>query len=85
MTAFRTQPPNLRWAILMDMDFVVYGPLVPRLAPPIRFLFIGSCVCYTLPSDPTSRWTPLRFATLHLHQVGERLSLPSCHTMLGAP
>jgi hypothetical protein len=45
MTAFRTQPSDLRWAILMEMDFVVYGPLVRRLAPLIRFLFIASCVC----------------------------------------
>src|SRR4030095_13973699 len=63
----------------------VSGPLGARLAPPIRFLFIGSCVCYTLPSDPTSRWTPLRFATLPLHQGVKRLSLPSFHKMLGAP
>jgi hypothetical protein len=27
----------------------------------------------------------LRFATLHLHQVGGRLSLPGCHAMLGTP
>jgi hypothetical protein len=42
---------------------------------------IGSCFCSALLSDPTSRWaTPWRSATLHLHQVGGRLSLPSCHT-----
>lgn len=33
MTAFRTQPPDLRMACLMDMDFAVIGPLVRRLAP----------------------------------------------------
>jgi hypothetical protein len=32
----------------------------PMLAPNIRFLSIGSHVCYTLPSDPTSRQRPLR-------------------------
>ncbi len=36
-TAFRTQPPNLRWALLMDMDFAVIGPLVRRLTPPSGF------------------------------------------------
>jgi hypothetical protein len=33
MTAFRTQPPNLRATNLMDMDFAVIGPLVRRFAP----------------------------------------------------
>ena len=31
------------------------GPARPALTPRIRFLFIGSRVCSTLPSDPTSR------------------------------
>jgi hypothetical protein len=56
----------------MDMDFAATCPLVPRPPPLIRFLFIGSCVCSALPSDPISRWQPLRFAILHLHQVGAR-------------
>jgi hypothetical protein len=34
----------------------------PRLAPPIRFLFIGSILCSTLLPDLPSRVTPLRFA-----------------------
>ena len=50
----------------------------PALAPHIRFLFIGSRFCSALPSDPFR--APLRSATLHLHQVGGRLSLPSCRT-----
>jgi hypothetical protein len=33
----------------------------PALAPRIRFLFIGSHLCSTLPSDPASRRQPLRF------------------------
>ncbi len=81
LTAFRTPPPNLRRARLMDMDFAASRPLVPRPPPLIRFLCIGACVCSTLPSDPTSRLaTPLRFANLHLHQVGRGLSPPSCQT-----
>src|SRR5216684_2458649 len=36
-------------------------PARPALAPRIRFLFIGSHLCSTLPSDPASRRQPLRF------------------------
>src|SRR5437660_8257559 len=36
-------------------------PARPALAPRIRFLFIGSHLCSTLPSDPASRQQPLRF------------------------
>ena len=54
-TAFRTQPPNLQPVPLMDMDFVVTCQLVRHRMPQIRFLYIGSYVCSTLLSDPTSR------------------------------
>src|SRR6516225_2438576 len=37
------------------------SPARPALAPRIRFLFIGSHLCSTLPSDPASRRQPLRF------------------------
>src|SRR6266700_2773571 len=36
-------------------------PARPALAPRIWFLFIGSHLCSTLPSDPASRRQPLRF------------------------
>jgi len=39
-------------------DFVAFGQLVPLALPTIRFLFVRSRLCYTLPSDPTSRWRP---------------------------
>jgi hypothetical protein len=54
-TAFGTQPPNLQPVPLMDMDFAIIGPLVRRRMPQIRLLYIGSYVCSTLLSDPTSR------------------------------
>ena len=54
-TAFRTQPPNLQPASLIDMGFAVIGQLARRRMPQIRFLYIGSYVCSTLPPDPTSR------------------------------
>src|SRR6201984_3466853 len=38
-------------------------PARPTLAPRIRFLFIGSHLCSTLPSDPASRRQPLRFTS----------------------
>jgi hypothetical protein len=62
-----------------------HRPARPASNASIRFFSIGSCFCSALPSDPASRQAPLRFATLHLHQVGGRLSLPTCRTMLGAP
>src|SRR5215472_11032978 len=38
-------------------------PARPTLAPCTRFLSIDSHICSTLPSDPTSRWQPLRFTS----------------------
>jgi hypothetical protein len=54
---------------LMDMGFAVSCQLARRRMPPIRFLFIGSRLCSTLPSDPASRRRPCASLTLHLHQV----------------
>src|SRR5216684_2672098 len=45
-------------------------PARPALAPRIRFLFIGSHLCSTLPSDPPRGDSPCASLTLHLHQVG---------------
>ena len=47
---------------LMDMDFAIRCPLVRPSLPHIRFLFVRSRFCSTLPSDTTSRGMPLRFA-----------------------
>ncbi len=57
-TAFRTQPPDLQPAPLMDMGFAVICPLARHRMPLIRFLYIGSYVCSTLLSDPASRRRP---------------------------
>src|SRR5215469_13241921 len=46
------------------------SPACPALAPRIRFLFIGSHLCSTLPSDPPRGESPCVSLTLHLHQVG---------------
>src|ERR1700686_1972118 len=39
-----------------------HSPARPTLTPQIRFLYIGSRFCSTLPSDPYLTVTPLRFA-----------------------
>jgi hypothetical protein len=40
---------------LMELDFAISGPLVQPRMPHIRFLFVRSRLCSTLPSDATSR------------------------------
>src|ERR1700731_2523376 len=47
-------------------------PARPTLAPRIRFLSIGSHLCFALPSDPPRGDSPCASLTLHLHQVGQR-------------
>src|SRR5699024_7229418 len=42
----------------------------------IWFVYLGSRVCRQLPSDSTSRWTPLSLANGSYYQVRRRLSLP---------
>ena len=64
----------------MALDFAVASPLVRPGRPRIRFLFVGSRLCSTLPSDPASRRQPLRFTNpsppsgwikdFHLQAVG---------------
>ena len=45
--------------------------------PYIRFLFVRPRVCLRLPSDSTSRWTPLPLANSSYCQVCSGLSPPS--------
>ncbi len=82
-TAFGAQPPDLQPAPLMDLDFVVICRLVRRRMPRIRFLFIGSHLCSTLPSDPASRRRPCASLGLHLHQVVQGTSTLKLPNMLG--
>ncbi len=62
LTAFNAQPPDLRSAPLMDMDFAVTSPLVQRSRLSIRFFFIGSRLCLRASFRPRLSTTPLRFA-----------------------
>src|SRR5438445_157580 len=79
----RTQPPNLQPAPLMDMGFAVICLLARRRMPLIRFLYIGSCVCSTLLSDPLSPKCPCASLSLHLHQVVKGTFTPKLSNMLG--
>jgi hypothetical protein len=47
------------------------------IQPHMRFLFIGSELCLRLPSDSTSRWTPLPLANGSHCQAHSGLSPPS--------
>src|SRR5262249_48995420 len=60
----------------MDMDFATSCPLVRPALPRIRFLFVGSRLCSTLPSDGPSRFRPCALLALHLHQVAQWTSTP---------
>jgi len=84
-TAFRTQPPDLQPVSLMDMGFVVIGPLARHRMPLIRFLYIGSCVCSTLLSDLASRRRRCASLSLHLYQVVKGTFTPKLSNMLGTP
>src|SRR3979490_1494995 len=60
----------------MDMDFATSCPLVRPALPHIRFLFVGSRLCATLPSDSPSRFCPCALLVLHLHQVAQGTCTP---------
>src|SRR5690242_15223768 len=70
-TAFIAPPPDLQFWPLMEMDFATSCPLVRPALPHIRFLFVGSRLCSTLPSDSPSRFCPCALLVLHLHQVAQ--------------
>ena len=54
----RTALPDLHTWPLMDMDFATSCSLVRPSLPHIRFLFVRSRFCSTIPSDTTSRRCP---------------------------
>jgi hypothetical protein len=68
-TAVVAAPPDLHDQPLMDVDFAITCPLVRPALPRIRFLFVGSRRCSTLPSDSSSRSCPcasLDFTSIRL-------------------
>ena len=66
--AFPAHLPDLHTWPLMDMDFATSCSLVRPSLPRIRFLFVRSRFCSTLPSDTTSRGCPCALLILHLHR-----------------
>ena len=69
-SAFIAHSPDLQSWPLTDMDFVTSCSLVRPDLPLIRFLFVESRLCSTLPSDPASRRRPCASLTLLLRQDG---------------
>src|ERR1044071_7743060 len=68
-------------------DFAAHGPLVRLVLPPIRFLFVGSRVCSTLPSDGPSRdlICPCASLALRLHQAVQGTFTPKLLNMPDTP
>ena len=72
LTAFAAHLPDLQPWPLMDMDFAISCPLVRPSLPRIRFLFVRSRFCSTLPPDPASRRRPCASLALRFHQAVQR-------------
>jgi hypothetical protein len=68
VTASAPHPPHLLGYRLMATGFALSCKLAPIPQPHMRFVFLGSELCLGLPSDPTSRWTPLPLASSFRHQ-----------------
>ena len=59
------------------LDFALYSKHVRFAMPSMWFLFVKPRVCIRLPSDSTSRWTPLPSANRSYCQACSGLSPPS--------
>ena len=68
---------HLHLEIRAVLDFVLFGKLVRSKVPYMQFLFVRPRLCRGLPSDSTSRWTPLPLANSSYCQVCSGLSPPS--------
>ncbi len=67
----------------MDRDFAIRCPLVRPRMPLIRFLFVRSRLCSTLPPDPASRRRPCASLALRLHQTVQRTFTSKLSNMPG--
>jgi len=70
--AFRTLPPEFTSDVLDGYGLRGNLPARPPPAASYTVLVHWLVRLLALPSDPVSRRQPLRFAILHLHQVGAR-------------
>ncbi len=68
--------------IRMTPGLPAHGRVTPLRRPCIRFLFVGSEFCHKLPSDSTSRWTPLLRLAVPVITARRGLSPPRCTTCL---
>ena len=71
-TTFRTLPPEFTSDVLDG--YALRGNLPARPPPAASYPVLVHWLVrlLALPSNPISRWQPLRVAILHLHQVGAR-------------
>ena len=68
--AFGAQPPDLRFASLMDMDFATSCPLVRRWRLVSGFCSSARTFAPRFLQTPPRGDSPCASLTLHLHQVG---------------
>ena len=83
LTAVTAALPDLQPWPLMDVDFAISRPLVRPRMPRIRFLFVRSQLCFTLPPDPASRRRPCASLALRLHQAVQRTCTSKLSNMPG--
>lgn len=81
--AFPPHPPHLLHHHLMVMGFALSRKLARMIQPDMRFVFLRSAFCLRLPSDPTSRWTPLPLANSFHHQDLQGTCTPKLLPMPG--
>jgi hypothetical protein len=67
----------------MVMGFALSCKLARMIQPDMRFVFLRSAFCLRLPSDPTSRWTPLPLANSFHHQDLQGTCTPKLLPMPG--
>lgn len=72
--SFAAQLANIRWCLLAIEDFVFQSTLVQAVPPLICFLCISSQLCYTLPSDYFSRFSPCVSLILRLASLDKGLT-----------
>jgi hypothetical protein len=81
--AFPPHPPHLLHHHLMVIGFALSRKLAQMIQPDMRFVFLRSAFCLRLPSDPTSRGTPLPLANSFHHQDLQGTFTPNLLPMPG--
>jgi hypothetical protein len=90
VAASAPHPPHLLRCHLMATGFALSRKLALTSQPFMQFVFLESGFCRRLPSDPTSRWTPLPLASSFRHQdlqgtlTPKQLSMPGTRSLAPA-